>query len=394
MTLALVYGGVMLLSPEPDQAFFRETTARFLGELAPVTELRRLRDDPVGYDADYWRRGAELGWTSLLVDEAHGGGSISGAGLVDLSLVAFEFGFRASPGPLLPTNLVAAALGADATRALSATQAELLGGLLAGTAVAGWAHGEPPPGDHLGDVALTITVDGDELVLDGTKRPVEAAAGASHLLVTGRTGDGLTQVLVPTDAAGVTVTPMRGVDLTRRFAAVRFDGVRVPASEAVGEVGGAADAIDHLVHLAIAIGCAESVGAMQAGFDMTLEWAGDRYSFGRKLASYQAIKHRFADMTAWLEASHAISDTATAAIAAGADDAADLASAAKAYIGDTGSELLHEGVQMHGGIGVTYEHDLHLFLRRHTVNRALYGTPPEHRQRLTDRFQIDEEGAA
>ena len=129
---------------------------------------------------------------------------------------------------------------------------------------------------------------------------------------------------------------------------------------------------------------------MQAGFDMTVEWAFDRYSFGRPLASYQALKHRFADMKSWLEASHAISDEAADAVAAGAPDAAELVSAAKAYIGDYGAELLQDCVQMHGGIGVTFEHDLHLFLRRHTVDRALLrhaepstasGSPTSSRQR-------------
>ena len=121
---------------------------------------------------------------------------------------------------------------------------------------------------------------------------------------------------------------------------------------------------------------------MQAGFDMTVEWAFDRYTFGRPLASYQALKHRFADMFMWLEASHAIGDAACAATGEGADNAAELLSAAKAYIGQYGTELLQDCVQMHGGIGVTFEHDLHLYLRRLTVDRALAGTPAEHRQRL------------
>jgi alkylation response protein AidB-like acyl-CoA dehydrogenase len=123
---------------------------------------------------------------------------------------------------------------------------------------------------------------------------------------------------------------------------------------------------------------------MQAAFDMTVEWAFDRYSFGRPLASYQEIKHRFADMKTWLEASHAISDAATIAVATGSPDAEELVSAAKAFIGDYGAELMQDCVQIHGGIGLTFEHDLHLYLRRQTVNRALYGTPAEHRQRLAD----------
>ena len=145
--------------------------------------------------------------------------------------------------------------------------------------------------------------------------------------------------------------------------------------------------------MALVVACAESVGAMQTAFDMTVEWAFDRYSFGRPLASYQELKHRFADMKTWLEASHAISDAATRPSPSGSPDAAELLSAAKAFIGDYGSELLQDCVQIHGGIGVTFEHDLHLYLRRHTLDRALYGTPADHRQRLADIVESQEDVA-
>jgi alkylation response protein AidB-like acyl-CoA dehydrogenase len=374
----------MLLSLGSDQEFFRETTARFLAEQVPVGELRRLRDDPDGFDREYWLRGAELGWVSLLVSEAHGGGSISGNGLVDLTLVAHEFGAHAAPGPLIPTNVVAAALSA------AGGHDDALADLVSGAAVASWCLAEPAPHDGLGQVALAAAVEGDELVLDGVKRPAESAAVAEHLLVTGRTGAGLTQVLVPASTPGVTVRPMDGIDLARRFSVVTFDGVRLPAAAAVGEVGGAAAAVEHQLLLAGVMACAESVGAMQAAFDMTVEWAFDRYSFGRPLASYKALKHRFAAMKGWLEAGHALSDAAAAALAAGAPDAPELVSAAKAYIGDYGAELFQDCVQIHGGIGLTFEHDLHLYFRRGTVDRALYGTPGEHRQRLTDILELQE----
>jgi alkylation response protein AidB-like acyl-CoA dehydrogenase len=368
----------MQLQLTSDQEFFRETTARFLDEHASVPAVRGLRDDPVGFDPELWRRGADLGWTSLLVGEDHGGGSVSGQGLVDLCLVAHEFGRRAAPGPLVATNVVAGALSA------ADSQPELLAGLLDGSAVATWCHAEPPPHGGLGQVRLEIRVDGDDLVLDGAKRPVEAASAASHLLVTGRTGDGLTQVVVPAGSPGVTVEPMRSLDPTRRFASVRFDGVRVPADAVVGQVGKAAEDVERQLLHAVVVLAAESVGAMDAAFAMTLEWSFDRYSFGRPLASYQALKHRFAHMKSWLEAGHAIADEAADAVASGAEGAAVLASAAKAFVGDHGSELMQDCVQIHGGIGVTYEHDIHLYLRRHSVDRALHGTPGEHRLRIVD----------
>jgi len=360
-----------------DESFFRDTTSRFLSDVMPVGELRARRDDPVGHDAEYWRRGAELGWTSLLVAEEHGGGSISGDGLADLALVADAFGRHAAPGPLVTTNVVAAALSR------AGDHLDVVAALVAGEATATWAIAEPRPNDRYGTVTLSVRPDAADVVLSGVKRPVEAAGTAGWFLVTGRTGDGLTQVLVPADAAGVSVTPMTTVDLTRRFGAVRFDDVRVPASCVVGELGGAGPAVEWQHHVANVVSTAEAVGAMQVGFDMTVEYAFDRYAFGRPLAAYQALRHRFADQKLWLESSHGIADRALAAVSAGARDADRYVSAAKAYVGHYGSELLHDGVQIHGGIGVTFEHDLHLFLRRHTVYRTLFGTPTEHRQRLS-----------
>jgi alkylation response protein AidB-like acyl-CoA dehydrogenase len=376
----------MLLELTPDQEFFRETTARFLDEHVPVGELRRLRDDAAGFGPDYWRRGADLGWTSLLVSEAAGGGTISGHPLVDLTLVAFEFGRHAAPGPLVPANLVAAALSD------TGSHPDVLAALLTGDAVASWCHSEPAPGRALGEVALDVRTDAAGVVLNGVKRPVESAGESQYLLVTGRSGDGLTQVLVPRDAPGVSITPLRSVDLTRRFASVSLDDVRLPADAVVGGVGTAGDQVQRQLRLALVVLCAESVGAMQRGFDMTVEWALDRYTFGRPLASYQALKHRFADMKTWLEASHAVSDSAASAVEAQSPDADELVSAAKAFIGDYGGELLQDCVQLHGGIGLTYEHDLHLFLRRLSLDRMLYGTPAEHRQRLAD--LVEEEDAA
>jgi alkylation response protein AidB-like acyl-CoA dehydrogenase len=366
----------MLLALSSDQEFVRETTERFLVEKAPPNEVRRLQKDSAGFDADYWRRGAELGWTSFLVDEAHGGGTISGAGLVDLSLVAYEFGRHAAPGPLLSTNIVAGALSAHDA------QTDVIADLLAGTGIAAWCA--PELRSFHGSWAPTVEIrrDGAEVVVLGKVSPVEAAGQAGHLLVTGRDGDGITQVLVPAATAGVSIEPLRTADLTRRFGAVTFDDVRLSHDAIVGAPGEASTDVDLQFHRTLAILNAEAVGAMQAAFDMTVEWAFDRYAFGRPLASYQALKHRFADMLTWVEASHAISDAACCAIEEGSPDAAELASAAKAFIGQYGAEVVQDCVQLHGGIGVTFEHNLHLFLRRFTVNRALAGTPAEHRQRI------------
>jgi alkylation response protein AidB-like acyl-CoA dehydrogenase len=376
----------MLLNLSEDQQFFRETTDRFLTEQAPPDTLRQLRHDPIGFDPSYWRRGAELGWTPLLVSEEHGGGTISDSGLADAGLVAYEFGRHAAPGPLAVVNVVAATLSEQNAAP------DVLAGLLSGERIATWCA--PPFGSRRWEPTVEVRHDGTDLILTGEARVVESAGQAAHLLVTCNDGAGVTQVLVPTEAPGISVSPMQTVDLTRRFDVVMFGDVRVPASALVGPAGEARAQVHRQFELLIVLLNAESVGAMQAAFDMTVEWAFDRYSFGRPLASYQALKHRFADMYMWLESSHATSDASCAGVALGDPDAAELVSAAKAYIGEYGAELVQDCTQMHGGIGVTFEHDLHLFLRRVTVNRALAGTPADHLQRIADLIDAREGAAA
>jgi alkylation response protein AidB-like acyl-CoA dehydrogenase len=378
-----------------EQEIFGDTTRKFLDEHMPVAGLRALRHDPAGFPPDYWRRGAGLGWTALLVSEQDGGGAISARPLEDLAIVAYEFGRHAAPGPLASTNIVAGALSRSGS---PEQRAATLPGLLAGELVGTWCFAEPRPNDALGSVTTQATISAG-VRLSGVKAPVEAGAQAAQFLVTARSGGGLTQLLVPADAPGVTVTAMQSIDLTRRFAAVRFDDVELPPSAVVGEAGGAGSDVDWQLRVAVALTLAEMVGAMDRAFEITVQWAFDRYSFGRPLASYQELKHRFADMKMWLEASHAIADGAVRAVAQGAPDAWELLSAGKAYVGHYGIELIQDCVQMHGGIGVTFEHDMHLYLRRATLGSRLYGSVAEHRERLTAALeaqveaQVEEETA-
>jgi alkylation response protein AidB-like acyl-CoA dehydrogenase len=371
----------VLLEPSEEQEFFQANTAKFLADQMPITEVRRLRHDPTGFEMGYWRRGANLGWTSLLVADEFGGGSISGQGLVDLTLIAFEFGRGAAPGPLLDTNVVAAALsdtGGD-------QHEDVLAKLSAGDAIASCCSSEPFRG------GLGVEVSGDEVVVNGTTRPVESADVAGFLLVTGRGDGGLSQALVPAHAAGVSVDPLQSVDQTRRFFEVTFRDVRVPASALVGVAGAARAQVERQLQLASVILSAEMVGAMQTAFDMTVEWAFDRYTFGRPLVSYQALKHRFSNMKSWLEAAHALADSAAIAVHDATPEAAELVSSAKAFISHYGPELMHECVQLHGGIGLTYEHNLHLFLRRVTLDATLRGTASEHRMRLAEMAELSGE---
>jgi alkylation response protein AidB-like acyl-CoA dehydrogenase len=381
------------LTLNPDQSFFQETTRRFLEGEAPLTRVRELADDPAGFDRGWWRRGAELGWTAFLVPGEHGGGTLSGGGLADLAIVAEEFGRMVSPGPLHPANVVAGALAVSGT---PEQQAEVLPGIVSGDLVATWCFTEPGRGWRPSDVELAARPSGDGFVLAGTKAMVEAAGEAEWFLVSARSnggGDGLVQFLVPHDAPGITVTPMDGLDLVRRFGQVRFDDVAVASTARVG-VGDATADIERQLQVGATLECAQMAGAADRVLEFTAQYALDRYSFGRQLASYQALKHRFADMKLWLEATHATVAGAARAVdcaagganGTGADGhlggAGRLVSAAKVYVGDRVPELVQDCVQIHGGIGLTWEHDIHLYLRRVTLGRAVYGTPDDHRERL------------
>jgi alkylation response protein AidB-like acyl-CoA dehydrogenase len=357
------------------QQLFRDTTRQFLLDRAPLTTIREWAELPAGYDSDWWRSGAELGWTSLLVGEADGGGSISGRGLSDLTLVAEEMGALVSPGPLGPVNVVAEAVSREGTpEQVSA----VLPGLLTGDQTAAWCVAEPGTATGLYGVRLTAEPGPEGFILNGTKVPVEAGAEADWLLVTATSAQGPTQFVIPAATPGITVTPLKGLDLVRRHARVEFQDVRVPTSSRLGAEGAAQSAIERQLRTALVLQCAETVGATERVFDFTVQYAFDRYSFGRPLASYQALKHRFADMKLWLESALAITVDAAKAD----DDDGELAAIAKAYVSERCPEIIQDCVQMHGGIGVTWDHDIHLYLRRATLHRQIYGQPAEHRDRV------------
>jgi alkylation response protein AidB-like acyl-CoA dehydrogenase len=363
----------------PDQELLRDTTSKFLHSTLPLTAVRALADNAAGFDRGWWQRGAELGWTSLLVDEQRGGGSISGEGLRDLALVAEEMGAMVSPGPLIPTNVVAQTLSRDASDELAQ---QVLPGLLSGESIAAWCVAEPGESVTADGMTLQVRRDGADFVLDGVKLPVEAGGEADWLLVSATGPDGLSQFLVPSSAAGVRISPLRGLDLVRRHAEIRFEGVRVPASAVVGVLGDASLSFERQIQTALVLQCAEIVGATERVFDFTVQYAFDRSSFGRALASYQALKHRFADMKLWIESAQAITVDATRAVQAGDPDAAEVVRIAKAYVAERCPELIQDCIQMHGGIGVTWEHNLHLYLRRVVLHRQTYGDPIQHRDQV------------
>jgi alkylation response protein AidB-like acyl-CoA dehydrogenase len=373
----------MKLDLTPEQAFFHGTTRQFLDDKVPTSLVRELRGDPAGFGRDFWRQGADLGWTSLLVAEADGGGSVSGQGLVDLTLVAFEFGRYAAPGPLTAANLVTAAVARSGT---AQQKAELLPGLMTGDRIGSWAYAEPRPFDRLGAVGVRARRSNGMYLLTGVKAPVEAAGQADLFLVTALLSDeggGLVQFLVPSGTPGVSVSPMGTLDITRRYGRVTFADAAVPAAALLGEPGTAEADVERQLQIVLVIQLAELTGTMDRGLELTTDWLFNRYSFGRPLASYQALKHRFADMRAWLEAAHAMADAAAQHVQEETGRAGEYVSAGKSVLGTAALEVLQECVQFHGGIGVTFEHDLHLYLRRATVDAQLYGTVADHRERLT-----------
>lgn len=294
-------------------------------------------------------------------------------------------------------------------------KAELLPGLMTGDRIGSWAYAEPRPFEQLGAVGLRARPSNGhsngpsnrpsngQYVLTGHKAPVESACEADLFLVTALLvtegeedpGTGLVQFLVPADTPGVSVRPMRTLDIRRRYGHVLFDDATVPASAVLGEAGAAAGwtvagDVERQLQIALVIQLAELTGAMDRGLELTTEWLFNRYSFGRPLASYQALKHRFADMRAWLEAAHALADAAARHVQEESGQAGEYVSAGKSVLGVAALEVLQECVQFHGGIGVTFEHDLHLYLRRATVDAQLYGTVADHRERLTAILEADD----
>ncbi|MGC2652381.1 MAG: acyl-CoA dehydrogenase family protein [Mycobacterium sp.] len=363
----------------PEKILFASTSDAFLQKETPLRKVRELHASGVSFDSAWWQRAADLGWTGLLVPGELGGGSVSEDGLADLASVAEQIGKTVAPGPLYPVSVVLAGLVDSAERAQHAGTIE---SLMSGVTVASWAVYEPGRGWAPMQPSVTATPTGSGYRIDGVKDRVEAGAQSDVLLVVARVDEQVAQFLVPTNAPGVRVEPQDSVDFVKHYARVHFDGVVVEQTATVGGAGQAGALIDRQSQIAQVLQCAEVVGIMQTVFDFTVRWAFDRHTFGRPLVSYQALKHRFADMLMWLEACRATTAAAVADVGARSPQAGLSASIAKSYVGEKSGELLQDCVQLHGGIGVTWEHDLHLYLRRVALYRSMFGTPDEHNLRV------------
>ena len=368
----------MELALTDDQELLRETAAKFMEASCPLETVRQLVDEGTGLPPNYLREAAELGWFSLLVPEELGGGSISGEGLRDAALVAEERGRRLQPGPFVPLNVVADALAASGS---ADQQADVLPLVIGGEAIAAWVVTDAT-GDWAPGASIAAEPSGGGYVLSGKAGVVQDGALAEWFLVVATGPEGLSQFLVPATRPGVTVTPLQSHDITQRFAAVELHQVEVGPDALVGGPGSAAAKIEHQLQVALVLQVAETVGAMDGLFEMTRQYAIDRTAFGRPIGSFQAVKHQLADMSLAIEAAKAVSAEATKAVQAGQSDAPEIASMAKAWLGDVGIDVAQGCFQVFGGIGYTWEHDLHLFLRRITMNGLLFGQAEWHRERI------------
>jgi alkylation response protein AidB-like acyl-CoA dehydrogenase len=355
-----------------EQQAIKSTAHDFLAARYKSERIRELARGESGFEQSDWDEMAELGWPGLALPEEWGG---QGLGIVDLAVLFEEMGYALAPSPLLSTTLVGLALahcGSDDQRE------RYLRPLAAGEkrgAPALWDAGSP---GNPGAFTMEAKVGGDGVVLDGEKVLAPDAAAADFFIVA--TSDGKRH-LVDSGADGVTVTAEPSIDLTRRIYSVRFEGVQVAAADTLPAEG--SDYYPVFFRLCVAL-AAESTGLAQRTMEMAVEYAKDRQQFGRPIGAYQAVSHRCAQML--LETENARSAVYGAAWAADAEpESLPLAaSMAKAYASDAGWRVPDASIQVHGGIGFTWEHDLHFFLKRGKANAAMFGTASWHRDRVAD----------
>jgi alkylation response protein AidB-like acyl-CoA dehydrogenase len=370
-----------------DQEELRATVRTVLtAECSPasVREIveARVAGKTVAADA-LWGHMVELGWPALTVPESAGG---LGFGAVELAVVAEELGRAIAPGPLLPTVSqfvpVLVALGSPEQQARFLAPVAADG--MAGTLAIAETSGSFDPAA----VTATATPAGDGYTLAGTKDGVLEVPASTEVVVVARTpgstgDDGVGAFVVPTDA--LTVTPVVALDPSRLVATVSLDGVTVDADRVLGTPGPAtAGALRTAIRTATMTLAVEAVGTAQQAFDISLAYAKEREQFGVPIGSFQAIKHKLTDLFVLLERAQALGYFAALTIAEDDDRATISTSMAKAAAGDAAQRIAKEGIQLHGGIGYTWEHDMHMYVRRLQSSTNLFGGPSIHRQLVAD----------
>ncbi|MBS0640291.1 MAG: acyl-CoA dehydrogenase family protein [Acetobacteraceae bacterium] len=355
----------------------RDSALGFFRERSPITELRKLRDsnDPVGFSRALWAQMAELGWTGFLVPEEYGGSAFGIAGLAQVMEAA---GRTLTASPLLSTALLGACL--VSTAGSEAQKSDILPALVTGERILALALEEGTRhAPH--SIALKAQKDGAGYRLSGRKTFVLDGHIADTLIVAANTGGGTTLFLVPSTASGVARTRLSMVD-SRNAANIAFDNVAVGADAVLGPVEGGAAILDTALDYARAGLAAEMLGSANEAFDRTVQYLKDRKQFGVAIGSFQALKHRAAQMFCEVEVTRSAVMAATAALDQGGNDAAALVSLAKAKANQTFFLCGNEGVQMHGGIGMTDEHEIGFFTKRARVAIATFGDTVFHQDRF------------
>jgi alkylation response protein AidB-like acyl-CoA dehydrogenase len=367
------------LSEEHEE--LRRTVRAFLDDRSTETEVRRLVDTETGYDDRVWAQMADqLGLQGIAIPEEFGG---SGFGFVELGIVLEEMGRRLYSGPYLPSAVLAAQ--ALLRSGDTAAQKEWLPGIASGEVVATLAVDEGD-GEWQPDAMVTeaTTVDG-EWTVSGTKWFVLDGQVADLVLVVARTARGLSLLAVPGRAEGVRWTPLKTLDLTRRQS--RLELTSAPAT-LIGTEGAAWPVLEHVLLVAAVALASEQVGGAQCVLDMATEHARERVQFGRVIGSFQAIKHKCANML--LEVESAKTAAYHAAWCAAEDEPAlpEAAAVAKSYCSDAYLDAASENIQIHGGMGYTWEHPAHLYYRRAKSTQMLFGEPYRWRARLARQLGI------
>jgi alkylation response protein AidB-like acyl-CoA dehydrogenase len=365
----------MNFSFSDDQTLLKNSARSVLDEQVKPAHVRAMMDDATGYSDAVWQEMAKLGWLGLPFPEEVGG---AGLGMVELAILLEELGRAAYPGPYMPTvvlgglGLALAGSGAQKEKwlsAIAAGQARMSAALL---------------DEHLdwdpSSTTSTATRAAGGFTLDGVKRFVPWAHVADAILVPARAPEGLTLFLVDPKAAGVTLSPMVGIDLATRWSEMRLAGVTVGADAVVGKVGAAGPVLEALLRRAAVAASAEMLGTARRCLDMSVDYAKVREQFGQLIGSFQAIRHRCAEMLVAVENSHAAVYYAAWALDAGAEDAAVAASICKSYVSEAARKVCGDAIQNHGGIGFTWEYDLHLYMKRAKALEVMFGDAEYHRE--------------
>ncbi len=364
-----------------EQEELRTAVRRFLQEKSPETEVRRLMETEDGYDPAVWSQMADqLGLQSLTVPEEYGG---SGFSYVELIVVLEEMGNVLLCAPFFST--VALATNALLTSGDEQAKKDLLPGLASGQTIGTLAITEDNGRWDFDGIALAARESGGTWTLDGHKSFVIDGHTANLILVVGRTPAGLSLFAVDGDAAGLTRTSLPTMDQTRKQARLVFEST--PA-RLIGTDGGAAEGLTKTLDLAAVALAAEQVGGAQHCLDSSVDYAKNRIQFGRPIGSFQAIKHKCADMLLEVESAKSAAYYAGWAAAEDSDELPVVASLAKSYCSEAYFHAAAENIQIHGGIGFTWEHDAHLYFKRAKSSELLFGDPAYHRELLAQRIGI------